>query len=225
MPERRDIFINQGIYHVFSRFIDHKRIFSTSQNASNFLGELRYYRSLKANISYSRFKELPDTIKNQKQLEISFRKYFRVDILGFCLMPTHYHLLLQQITDNGIIQFMSNVSNSFTRLMNIKSERKGPLFLPRFHSRAVLSDEQLIHVSRYIHLNPYSAELIKNINDLEKYPLSSYCYYISAKVSDLVNISPILDLFNKDKHKYQTFVENQADYQKTLEDLKYVAKW
>jgi putative transposase len=115
--------------------------------------------------------------------------------------------------------------NSFTRYYNIKYKRKGPLFLPRFQARRILTDEDLVHNSRYQHLNPYSGGLVSSLEDLANYPWSSYPCYISAKKSPIVDVNQILEHFNQDKVKYRQFVEDQADYQKSLESLKYMNKW
>ena len=120
---------------------------------------------------------------------------------------------------------MSNCINSFTRNLNTQLKRKGPLFLPRFQSRQIITDEQFIHVSRYKHLNPYSSGIITDITALEKYQWSSYRYFVSKTNSSLVNTEPVLTLFDNNKDRYRSFVVKQADYQKSLELLKYVDKW
>jgi putative transposase len=140
-------------------------------------------------------------------------------------MPNHFHLLLQQKSDGGAQKFMTDALNSFTRFYNIKSQRTGPLFLPRFKSVFVKRDEQLMHVSRYIHLNPYSGNLIKNKEDLITFPNSSYRFYISKELSSIVNTGPVMQLFNYDVKNYESFVMQNADYQQNLEHLKHTYKW
>lgn len=225
MPDRRDIFYNRGIYHVFNKTIDSKRIFLSDNISQAFIDTLKYYRSIKIKLSLSRFKALKETDRSKESAIIAYKKYFMVDILGYCLMPTHFHLLLMQLSDDGIKKYMSDVSNSFTRYYNIRKNRKGPLFMPRFKSREIVTDDQLKHVSRYIHLNPYSSKIIDSINMLDEYKWSSYAYYIKDKKNELINTKPIFELFNFDKPRYRKFVENNADYQRSLERFKYVDKW
>lgn len=225
MPGRRDKFTNNGIYHVFNRTIDRKRLFSSPALSEGYLRTLFYYRSRLIDRCYSHFKLLDVAIQEKRKQQLSSRKYFKVDILGYCLMPTHFHLLIQQLSDNGMISFMSNVMNSFTRVYNVKNKRRGPLFLPRFQSREILSDEQFVHVSRYIHLNPYSSALVQTIKGLTKYPWSSYKFYVDNSIYTLVNTKRILQLFRNEKSLYKKFVEDQADYQRSLENLKYIEKW
>lgn len=225
MPGRRDLFLNKGIYHIYNKTIDSKRVFHSSIFAKLFLHTLYYYRSALIDRSFSHFKLLDRNIQVKQNKRLSFGKYFIVDILGFCLMPTHFHLIIQQITDNGIKNFLSNVMNSFTRYYNVKIHRKGPLFLPRFQSREIISDELLIHISRYQHLNPYSGGIVNSFEDLINYPWSSYGCYLNRSASVLVNTKRIMEMFGNDAHQYQAFVENQADYQRSLEELKYIEKW
>lgn len=73
---------------------------------------------------------------------------------------------------------MFDTINALTRFYNIGKKRKGPLFFPQFRSRQILTQEQLIHVSRYLHLNPYSAGLVKTLSQLETYQPSSLHQYL-----------------------------------------------
>ena len=81
----------------------------------------------------------------------------------------HLHLILRQLADNGISKFMANLSDSYVSCFNVKHKRKGPLFQGRFKAITVESDEQLIHLSRYIHLNPYTSYVVKTIPELFSY--------------------------------------------------------
>lgn len=225
MPSRRDIFINDGIYHIFNRTIDNKNIFNDFQLSKQFLDLCTYYRSSKANIRYSQFRRLPELIKAGKLKAITFKKYFKVEILCYCLMSNHFHLLLKQKSENGVLRYVSDIINAVTRHFNILHSRKGPLFLTQFKSRVILSREQLIHVSRYIHLNPYSSEMVKTANEIERYFLSSFQDYVFKRKSSICNMKTVLDEFNNNREKYKEFVLNNAEYQKTLEYAKHAEKW
>lgn len=223
MPSRRDIFVNGGIYHIYNKSIDNRLIF-TDRITDYFFELLKYYRSIKADLRYSRFVDLPESIKQFRLKEIYSVKYFRIEILAYCLMPNHFHLLIKQKLDNGLIRFMSNILNSYTRYFNTLEERKGPIFLPQFRSRAITSREQLIHISRYMHLNPYTSGIVDTIDDIENYVYSSFKDYVNDLDDSLVNTDIILSEFNGSKEKYQKFVLSNAEYQKTLEYCKYTEK-
>ena len=133
-------------------------------------------------------------------------------------MPNHFHFLIKQIKDKGIQIFLSNLSNSYTRYFNTKHPRVGPLLQGKYQSVLIESENQLIHTSRYIHLNPVVSGLVKN---LDSYPWSSFNEYITGK-EIICSIQQILDLFPSPK-KYKEFVEAQISYGMTLEIIKHQA--
>jgi len=225
MPSRKDIFTNGSIYHIFNKTIDRRLIFEDDRISDLFLKLLRYYRSTKSIIRYSHFNELKGEFRVNFEKQILIPEHFKIEILTFCLMPNHFHLLLKQKKEDGITRFMSDTVNSLTRFFNILHERKGPVFLPQFRSRQIHTREQLIHVSRYHHLNPFSSGIVKNINDLLTYPLSSFNEYSNTKFTNLCNTNIMLKEFNYGRNKYQEFVFSNAERQKMLESVKYTEKW
>jgi putative transposase len=132
-------------------------------------------------------------------------------------MPNHYHLLLRQLEEKGISEFINKVTNSYTKYFNTRHERVGPLLQGQFKAVRIESDEQLIHVSRYIHLNPLVAFLVK---DLKEHAYSSYPAYIDLRKDKLCEKEFILAMF-KNSQIYEHFVLDQADYGKTLEQIKH----
>jgi putative transposase len=147
-----------------------------------------------------------------------------VEILTYCLMPNHYHFQLKQLQSDGIRIFISNVINAFTRYYNILNERKGPLFLPVFHSQIAYSVEQLLHTSRYIHLNPVKDELVRRFSDLKQYKYNSYNEYIGISQTRICNTEIIMYYFNNDVQKYLKFLADDVEHQKVLANLKKLKK-
>ena len=221
MPSRRDIFVNNGIYHIYSKTIDRKLVFEEKNLCFEFLNTVNYYKSA-TNLRFSKYKEA----LNEKIIKLE-KKIIkpRVQILSNCLMPNHYHLQIKQLIDNGIIRFMADVLNSFTRYYNSKNKRKGPIFLTPFRSRQIVSDEQLIHTSRYIHLNPFSAGIVNTYEDLIDYPYSSFKEYVEKNEEGICNTDEILNMFGGDRLRYKEFVLNNAEHQRTLEYIKYAKDW
>ena len=72
-------------------------------------------------------------------------------------MPNHYHLLLKEERSSGIIQFVSNFQKSYAKFFSTKRNRTGVLFRHNFQADHINNEEELIHISRYIHLNPVTS--------------------------------------------------------------------
>ncbi|MDO8497497.1 MAG: hypothetical protein Q7S61_03045 [bacterium] len=226
MPGREIQFSTDEIYHIFTKTLDHKSIFRDNSYPNLFLKILHYYRSSAVTVSFSDFKNLPEENKIRLQKKIDMRKYFHIEVLSYCIMPTHFHLLIRQVREKGITTCISNTLNSFTRTYNLLSERMGPIFLRPFKSVEVRSREQFIHVSRYIHLNPYSSSIVSSFNELLEYPYSSIKTYLNTTLNPLISDSALLlGEFQNDCNKYKNFLLDNADYQQHLERLKYLQKW
>src|SRR3990172_6410842 len=162
MPTNRKlVFVNDEIYHVFNRGVEKRPTFINKWELKRAILTLDYYRFAKLPIKLSKFLILPNS--DQTKLLESIKKDCEklVEIICFCLMPNHFHFLLKQKVDKGIPIFISNFTNSYTKYFNTRNERVGPLFQGIFKAVRIESEEQLIHVSRYIHLNPVSSFLIK----------------------------------------------------------------
>ena len=131
-------------------------------------------------------------------------------------MPNHFHFLVKQVLDRGISIFLSQLQNSYTKFFNTKYERFGPLFQGAFKAVRIESDEQLIHTSRYIHINP----VVSGITDsLETYEYSSYFEYVNKSI--FCSTDEILSFF-KNRKDYIKFLEDQIAYGKSLELIKHL---
>jgi len=130
-------------------------------------------------------------------------------------MPTHIHLVLEQLENNSISRYMNLILKSYTKYFNLKHKRKGPLWESRFKSVLVESDEQLLHLTRYVHLNPVSSYLV---NKPELWQYSSYLEYIESFSAK--NITEFYDYIELKGEKYKKFTEDNIDYQRTLNKIK-----
>lgn len=208
MPSRIIPFVNDQYYHIYNRGTEKRALFEGTTDRRRFLKTLRYYQIAGPKPKFSNYFKL-ELFKIDPSKKI-------VEILCYCLMPNHFHLLIKQLRDGGITEFLSKVSNSYTKYFNTKYNRVGPLFQGEFKAVLVESDEQLLHLSRYIHLNPLSAFLVKNLDD---YEWSSFKEYTGGAVG-LCAKDGILGFFKSPK-SYQQFVLDQADYGQTLESIKH----
>ncbi|GAB4219817.1 MAG: hypothetical protein Fur009_7650 [Candidatus Microgenomates bacterium] len=222
MPRRKLPLVEGEYYHIFNRSIDRKPIFVYKKETFRAIEILNYYRFADINkVKFSEFIIRSDEKKQEFLEKINHENNYLVRILCFCLMPNHYHFLLKQEKENGISKFISQFQNSYTRYYNTKYQRKGHIFEGQFKAVRVESEEQLLHLSRYIHLNPYSSCVVKKIEDIIEYPYSSFKEYLDNQNKEFIDKRIILSYF-KDKQAYKEFVLNQADYQRELERIKHL---
>ncbi len=220
MPYRKIPLVSQEIYHIFNRSIAKQPIFLDRRDYQRIIELINFYRYQNLPLRFSHYKRL-DTDKRQKLLaEIQKTLKPRVEILAFCIMPNHIHLLLKAVADNAITKFMSDIQNSYSKYFNLKYDRTGSLFQSMFKAVRIETDEQLIHVSRYIHLNPVTSYII-NFNSLKDYSWSSFQLYLSGQPDSLINTIPVMEHF-KNKEDYRIFTENQVEYQRELDKIKHL---
>lgn len=199
MPGRTTPLVNGEFYHVYNRGSEKRDIFTESRNYTRFIKTIFYYQFAGPRPSFSKFSKSQITLlkplSEEKLVEI-----------------------IRQLKENGISKFMGQISNSYTKYFNTKYQRVGPLLQGAFKAVRIESEEQLIHVSRYIHLNPIVSGLV---NNLEEHQWSSYLEYIKP-ISTFCSINEILGFFGlNEKEKYKKFVEAQIDYGKRLEMVKH----
>lgn len=222
MPTREKPFHNGGYYHVYDKTIDGRKIFASDLVAKEFIRTFFYYRSTKANIRFSYFKQLLESERKKKQIELQLHTCFKVDIVAYCLMPNHYHFILHQLKPNGIVHFMSKSLNSITRYYNQLYKRKGPIFLTQFRSKTIYTEEQLVYVAQYIHTNPLTAQTISSLEEIATYPYSSASAYEGQNPNQIQTKS--ITLFSADqKANLQNFLnkeKNGEETEKYLKDIK-----
>jgi len=136
-------------------------------------------------------------------------------------MPNHFHFLLRQERENGISKFLANFQNSFTKYVNTRHTRSGHLLQGQFKAVRTETESQLLHTSRYIHLNPYTSYLVRRIDELKMYPWSSLPQYIGNDEKGMCETKNILSSFPS-KKKYLQFVRDQKDYQRTLKEIEHL---
>lgn len=218
MPKRKIVFANDEIYHITNRGVLRKPIFTDNRDYSRFVETLDFYRYSYPPLRFSFYQKLEKSRKNEFLQNLKDNHKPIVDILVYCLMPNHFHILLRQLVDKGITSFMKNTQTSYALYFNTKHKQEGHLFKSAFNAIRIENDNILLHIARYIHLNPVSAYLIE-LGELENYQWSSFPDYLNPQKKGFVNTSQISSHFSS-VDKYKEFVYNQADYQKTLQFIK-----
>ncbi len=241
MPSKRPKFVNGKLYHIFNRGVEKRNIFQQVSDYFRFvfcLYELNDKRLIK----------MRDRIEKRKQREYKkytgeTRVYTRVyrkplvEVVVFCLMPNHYHLVLRQLVDGGISLFMKKLANSYTGYFNEKYHRKGlgVLFQGTFKAVHINNDRQLIALINYIFSNPI--ELIeknwkesgikdskKAINFLKTYRWSSFLDCIGTpnfpSVTERDFIVELLGGFNKIEESIKDWILYKTKPERNLEEIK-----
>jgi len=211
---RKHPLVNGNFYHVYTKSIAGYEVFHAVADYYRMVYLMKFYAYENRPTKFSEFLKVKDK-------SVYADKYFQpadktVDIIAYCFMPTHIHFLLVQKKDNGISAYMKNILDSYTRYFNNKSGRRGPLWQGRFKSAYVESDEHLLHLTRYIHLNPTSSKLVSNPED---WPFSSYNEYLQkAKY----NVCDYVDYIDINPERYREFVASRKDYQAKLNEIKHL---
>lgn len=220
MPRRFIPFVTNEIYHIYNQGLDKRPTFTDQRQYVRALETIHFYQ-YKTNLKLSTFLKLPKSEKESFTASHLKKENKHICILSFCLMPNHFHLLVKQLHEGGISRFASNFQNSYTKYFNTKHERKGSLFLDQFKAVRMETDEQFIHVSRYIHLNPYSSYITKSLEETQIYPWSSFREYVQPSPFDISD-KEILFSFFKTPNSYKNFVLDNASYQRELDKIKHL---
>lgn len=184
-------------YHVYARGINKSDVFYDSADKDYFLYLLSRHLSVKPTKSslgypYPHFRG-------------------KVELLSFCIMDNHFHLLFYQIEQTSVSKLMQSVMTAYTAYFNRKYTRTGTLWESRFKASVVDKDSYLLHVSRYIHLNPRSWKYYKH---------SSIIYIRKGNEPEWLQTVKLLEL-HKSRRSYLKFVADYEENKKLLSELKY----
>lgn len=212
MPAKNAIktYLPNGYYHIYNRGVEKRLIFTDRQDESVFLEYLKQYLSPKdvqklSEIIANPLSGAKEKSNALKQLQLNNFSH-DVDLLAYCLMPNHFHLLIKQSTDRAIETFMRSLSTRYVQYFNRRhNKRVGGLFQDTYKAVLIETKEQLLHLSRYIHLNPAS----KAYSLKESPQPSSYRNYLKTIKQDWVKPQEILTYFAQTGfNSYKSFVED-----------------
>ena len=204
-------FTRNCFYHIYNRGVDKRDIFAEDKDYLRFIHSLYKFND-------KRFAS-PHRSESKEVASKNAKRSLLVNILCFCLMPNHFHLILQPIVEGGITKFMRKLGTGYTLYFNAKYKRNGVLFQGQFKAILIDKDEYLIHLSRYIHLNP--AELIdhsweksgtenwnRTARFLERYRWSSFLDYLGIENFPSIIHKDFLQTYFKDTIAYKKFIED-----------------
>lgn len=241
----RNISLTTGeIYHVFNRGVEKRNIFSRDIDYTRFLVVLALVnRESSRRLHLERiFKKYGQHSELSKMLELEgvSKGGHLAEILAWCLMPNHFHLLLRQTKDDGISILFHRLQNSHSHYYNEVYKRTGALFGGPFKAVHVDMDQQFTHNSRYLHLNPlelfdpqwkergYVEDKEGAIKFLKGYKWSSLAEYLGTrqKFAPLIDKTPVMEYFNNNSEEYWKFlmewIESESTGQHSELSISYV---
>ena len=219
MPKRKVPFVNGEFYHVYNRGVNRRKTFLKESDYSKFLKTIEYYSFTNQRLKFSEYLDLSPQAQAEYFSKLSQKS---IEIGSFALMPNHFHFLIKQTGEKGITNFMRLFENSYTKYFNLKHGRVGHLFQGQFKAAHIETTEQLLHVFRYVDLNPLTSLIVKSIEELENYSWSSYYIHIGkGNSANFINSKSLIEQF-EGKESYQEFVSNQSEYQQELEIIKHL---
>ena len=175
MPSKNSIkiYIKDGIYHIYNRGAEKRNVFLDNQDHKVFLSLLKRY--------LLPFNKESNRVRPCQESEL----YKQIRLFCFCLMPNHFHFMIQQLSERAITEFMKRLTNSYVGYFNEKYNRRGlgPLFQGKYNAVLIKEESHFLHLPYYIHFhNP--KDLYKNkrkedlIEKIQNYSWSSYADYL-----------------------------------------------
>jgi putative transposase len=195
MPSRNILKVDvpDSYYHVYARGHAKSKIFQDDEDYEMFLSLFERHLSEKpaTNTLGRPYPHLKDG----------------VELLCYCLISNHFHLLVYQQSEGAMSKLMRSVMTGYSMYFNKKYGLSGSLFESRYKASRISSDPYLMHISRYIHLNP---------KDWMAYPYSSiHSYYLGAP--EWLHPERVIELFDSSLPIYADFLNDYANYKESLE--------
>ncbi len=190
MPRRGDVFARGHYYHIYNRGVGKNLIFFNADNYEHCLRLVKRYQ----------------------------HKY-GVTVIAYCLMPNHYHFLLRQESDEPLSKFINVLFNAYVQAVNRQQRRKGTLFEGRFRHVHIDREEYLIHLCRYIHMNPVKAALVTRP---EEWLYSNHLEWIDRRAGTLIDNAFVRARFQTAEAYQQFVVDYRADMRSREKINKYI---
>ncbi len=199
-------------YHIYNRGVDKRKVFLSNKDYNRFLVSMREFNQIDPIRSLYRHSQ------EQKQ-DVGVRHLQKlVEIVCYCLNPNHFHLILKQLTEHGVSEFMKRLGGGYTNYFNLNRKRSGVLFQGKFKSAHIKTNARLLYLSAYVNRNYF----IHSYGNGSDWPYSSLWDYTGKRDAALCDKSVILEQF-KDEKDYEKFAQENALYMKEKkEDEKYL---
>jgi putative transposase len=215
------------IYHIYNRGVDKRVVFMDDVDYVRFIHDMFEFNDQNPPLQNLTYHFAPSNSKNLGQIPKKRShepRKFMIELMAFCLMPNHFHLMVRQKCENGVSNFMKKLGGGYTNYFNQKYKRSGALFQGKYKFEHLRTDNHFIHLPYYIHTNPldlfdkdWRERKLKNkkaaIHFLKAYKWSSFLDYIGIKNFPSVTQREFLERFSRTP----TFYEK--DFKEWLSDI------
>ncbi len=206
---RRFQFDSNKFYHIYNRGIEKRDVFIDIEDFTRFIKSMREFNAIEpiGSLYEKDFRERmkggregvrhPRGIKETKSpigdlvSSVSLNARKLVDVLSYCLIPNHYHFILEQLIEEGISKFMHKLNLGYSMYFNNKYNRSGSLFEGPFKAKEINNYSHFLKLIVYVNCNSE----IHKICSAENWPWSSYLDYINKRNGTLCNKDIIKDEF------------------------------
>lgn len=197
MPSRNVLKIDTDdtYYHIYARGRSKQAIFKNTEDYKFFISLFARYLSKDP---------------HESKLGLYPHLHGKIELLSYCLMNNHFHMLVYQIENGSMKKLMQSIMTSYSRYFNTKYGQSGALFESRYKASLIDNQSYLVHISRYIHLNPRYYKF---------YAYSSYRNYLKTSASnEWLELDRIKSQFD-DTAEYKKFTEDYDGYKNSLTDI------
>lgn len=207
-------------YHIYNRGINQIVLFRDAEDYLVFIDYLHLSLSPTRHLQkeLQQLLELEGSNFRTKQLNnaiqkgLKYRMYKNMDILAYCLMPTHFHLVIYQKIESGMEVLMRRIASGYSQYFNKKYKRRGSLFETRYKAANLSYDPELqvLFTARYVERNPLELPGVQN-ESLDEYSHSSLSYFsLKSEKPIWFNTKRILDIFQKIKSGPNSIIEEEV---------------
>lgn len=219
MPATNSIksYVPESYYHIYNRGVEKRNIFLDEQDYAVFLSYLKTYLLPKDEENLNAILQSTTAGAREKDKAAHLLRLNNfsdeIELLCYSLMPNHFHLLVYQYSGDAIDRFINSLGTRYTKYFNRRYSRVGRLYQGVYKAVLVETENQLLHLSRYIHLNPFNWLGIP-VSKLNQNPLpSSLMEYLGQRRTSWVKADRILSYFRKSDPRgdYFKFIDEHAD--------------
>lgn len=216
---------NEVYSHVFNKGVEKRNLFNDKTDYEVFLSYLKDYLTAPADsesvkkvftVNGRTFRGIPHQPKNF---------FNKVDLIAYSLMPDHFHLLIRQVTKGSLEKLIRSLCTRYAIYYNKKYQRSGSLFTGPYKSVQIKDASQLLHLTRYFHLESFEKKTGNNDSIHNGY--SSYKEYLGDRVTSWIKPKVVLSFFEEAENDYfkgingyKNFVESYVLKQNEKEMLK-----